>query len=102
MINKKKAKPKVKTRAPKAPDRHSLSGQLRHVIAARRLTAYAVARDAGVDVRQVQRFLDGQRDLRLATADKLAQALGLRLVEAAGRKAAARARRTAAADAGGD
>jgi hypothetical protein len=38
----------------------------------------------------------------LATADKIAAAPGLRLVEAAGRKGSARARRTAAADAGGD
>jgi transcriptional regulator with XRE-family HTH domain len=97
-----KARSRVKARAAQAPDRHSLSGQLRHVITARRLTAYATAKAAGVDVRLVQRFLDGERDIRLATADKIAQALGLRLVEVTPRKATARARPQAAADAGGD
>jgi DNA-binding phage protein len=97
-----KTRPRGKARAAQAPDRHSLSGQLRHVIAARRLTAYAVARDAGVDVRLVQRFLDGERDIKLATADKIARALGLRLVEVASRKATARARPHTVADDAGD
>jgi transcriptional regulator with XRE-family HTH domain len=97
-----KPKAKAKARVPKTPDRHSLSGQLRHVIAARHLTAYATAQAAGVDVRLVQRFLDGERDIKLTTADKIAQALGLRLVEVTPRKATARARPHTAADAGGD
>jgi hypothetical protein len=31
----------------------------------------------------VQRFLTGERDLRLASVDRIAEALGLRLVETA-------------------
>ncbi len=33
----------------------------------------------------IQRFLDGQRSLTLTTVDRIAAALGLRLVEVAGR-----------------
>ena len=50
---------------------------------ARGLTAYAVGQMAGVDPGIVKRWLSGVRDIRLATADKLAVALGLRLVEIA-------------------
>jgi DNA-binding phage protein len=92
------AKTKTKRDGTRTAERHSLSGQLRDVIAARHLTAYAVAKTAGVDVRLVQRFLDSERDMRLETADKIAQALGLRLVEVATRKGQARARPRPAAD----
>jgi hypothetical protein len=40
-----------------------------------------VARLADVDPGVVSRFLAGVRDIRLATADRLAAALGVRLVE---------------------
>ncbi len=90
MKNLKTAKAKAKTSGARTADRHSLSGQLRDIIATRRLTAYAVAKAAGVDVRLVQRFLDQERDIRLETADKIARALGLRLVEGATRKGQAR------------
>jgi hypothetical protein len=63
----------------------------------RRLTAYAVAQAAGVDIRAGQRFLDAEHDLRLATADKIARAPGLRLIEATPRQAPDRARPKAAA-----
>jgi DNA-binding phage protein len=92
-----RTKAKAKKRGVAAADRHSLAGQLRHTITTRRLTAYAVAKAAGVDIRVVQRFLDAERDLRLATADKIARALGLRLVEAAPRRAPGRARPKTAA-----
>jgi len=45
------------------------------------MSAYAAARLAGVDPGVVSRFMTGERDIRLATADRLASALGLRLVE---------------------
>ena len=61
--------------------RHSLSCQLREIIESRGLTAYGAAKLAGVDPGVVQRFLTGRRDIRLETADRLAAALGLRLVE---------------------
>lgn len=65
------------------PIRHTLSYQLREVIDARGLSAYAVGQLAGVDPGVVSRFLTGKRDLLLGTADRIALALGVRLVEVA-------------------
>jgi transcriptional regulator with XRE-family HTH domain len=62
-------------------DRHCLTNQLRDIVESRGLTAYRVGRLAGVDPGVVQRFLTGQRDIRMETADRIATALGLRLVE---------------------
>jgi transcriptional regulator with XRE-family HTH domain len=58
----------------------TLSAELRTIIARQALSAYAVARRAGVSPRIVQRWLAGERDIRLETADRLAVALGARLV----------------------
>ncbi len=63
--------------------KHTLSCQLREVIESRGLTAYALGKEAEVDPTVIGRFLSGERDLRLATADRLALALSLRLVEVA-------------------
>src|SRR5438874_13343441 len=41
-----------------------------------------IAHDAGVSAIVVARFLSGERDIRMATADKLAEALGLQLAKA--------------------
>src|SRR3954453_23925447 len=60
----------------------SLSNRLREIIRARGMTAYGLAKDADIDPGVVQRFVTGRRDVRLETADKIASALGLRLVEA--------------------
>jgi DNA-binding phage protein len=55
---------------------------LRAVIEERGLTAYAVAKLAGLPrPDSIQRFLNHERDLRLVTFDAVAAALGLRLVE---------------------
>jgi transcriptional regulator with XRE-family HTH domain len=62
--------------------RNTLSYRIAEVIESRGLTAYGVGQLAGVDPGVVARFLSGRRDIRLATADKLAVALGLYLVEA--------------------
>jgi transcriptional regulator with XRE-family HTH domain len=59
----------------------TISEQLREVIRRRGLTAYKVAKDAGLSHTVVQRFLDGERGLKLDSADKLAQTLRLRLME---------------------
>ncbi len=67
----------AKTKA--APTAASLGDQLRAAIADRGLSGAEVARMAGVDPRIVGRFLAGRRDLYLATADRIARALGLRL-----------------------
>jgi transcriptional regulator with XRE-family HTH domain len=74
----------MKTSTSAAPG-HSLSNQLRDVIDSRGLTAYALGKDAGVDPGVIQRFLNRERGLTMATADRLAEALGLRLVEVAAR-----------------
>ena len=64
-----------------APDRRTLSYQLREIVASRGLSAYAVAKAAGIDPGVLSRFLSGTRDIRMETADRIAAALGLRLVE---------------------
>ena len=64
-----------KSRARKAP----ISRVLRNTIQERGLTAYAAAKQAGVSVDAVQRFLNHQRGLTLATVDKLTSAMDLTL-----------------------
>jgi plasmid maintenance system antidote protein VapI len=64
-----------KSRESKAP----ISRVLRNTIRERRLTAYAAAKQAGVSVDAVQRFLNHERGLTLATVDKLTSALELTL-----------------------
>ncbi len=56
-----------------------VSKGLRHAINERGLTAYAAAKQSGVSVDAIQRFLKDERGLNLATVDKLAGALGLSL-----------------------
>ncbi len=85
-----KSKPKTSKKTASVEVKHTLSRQLRDVIESRELTAYALGKEAGVDATVVGRFLSGERDLRLATADRIALALGLRLVEVA--RAGAKAR----------
>lgn len=62
-----------------------LSNRLREIIRDRGLTAYGLARDSGVDVRAIQRFIACEKDLRLESVDRIAGVLGLRLVEGARR-----------------
>lgn len=64
-----------KSGARKAP----ISRALRKTIRDRDLTAYATAKRAGVSVDAVQRFMNSERGLNLATVDKLADALELTL-----------------------
>jgi plasmid maintenance system antidote protein VapI len=64
-----------KSRENKAP----ISRVLRNTIRKRGLTAYAAAKQAGVSVDAVQRFLNHQRGLTLGTVDKLTSALDLTL-----------------------
>ncbi len=56
-----------------------VSGALRENIRKRGLTAYATAKQAGVSVDAVQRFLNEERGLSLMTVDKIAVALDLTL-----------------------
>jgi hypothetical protein len=64
-----------KRRARRVP----ISRALRETIRERELTAYAAAKRAGVSVDAVQRFMNDERGLTLATVDKLADALELTL-----------------------
>jgi len=43
-------------------------------------TVYRIAKEAGTSTAVVSRFLKGERDIRLATADRIAKALDLTLV----------------------
>jgi plasmid maintenance system antidote protein VapI len=56
-----------------------ISGGLLRILRMRRLTAYGVAKKAGVSTDAVQRFMNSERGLSLTTVDKLAHALGLKL-----------------------
>ncbi len=58
---------------------HTVSEALREAISERGLTAYAAAKQSGVSVDAIQRFLNAQRGLTLSTVDKLADSLGLTL-----------------------
>ena len=42
-------------------------------------TVYRVAKDAGIKPEMLARFLSGERDLRLSSAEKVFEALGLEL-----------------------
>lgn len=53
---------------------------LREAIRRSGLTHYAIGKAAGVAPAQLDRFVAGERDLTLATAAKVADALGLALV----------------------
>jgi transcriptional regulator with XRE-family HTH domain len=54
---------------------------LRDTIKARGLTAYAAAKQAGVSVDAVQRFLNDKRGLNIETVDKIAESLDLTLCD---------------------
>jgi len=55
----------------------SVSEQLRKACETSGLTRYRIAKDSGVSYDALARFLNEERDLRLATADKLADYFGL-------------------------
>lgn len=59
-----------------------LSQALKDALRSSNKSVYQIAQDAGVSQIVVSRFLSGERDIRMATADKLAQALGLKLASA--------------------
>lgn len=65
----------------KGSERKPVSGVLRKAIQDKGLTAYATAKQAGVSVDAVQRFLNDQRGLTLETVDKIAGALDLTLCD---------------------
>src|SRR5437016_5824895 len=62
------------------PLSRSLSISLKKAMKKSPKTSYQLAKEAGVSQIMVSRFLSGKRDIRLATADRLAHVLGLKLV----------------------
>lgn len=73
----------------KKPQKQSemIDDQLRQAIKDSGLTAYRIAADAGIAIPVVARFISGERDLRLATAAKVARVLCLELRRTPNRKA---------------
>ena len=71
---------KVYEEFPPAPDASvegSLCVALKAAIEESDKSVYQIAKEAGISPIMISRFLSGERDLRLATADKLARVLGL-------------------------
>jgi DNA-binding phage protein len=77
---------KVQAEFPPATKSASASGllsqALRDALRASTKSMDEIAQGAGVSPIVVSRFLSGERDIRMATADKLAEALGLKLAKA--------------------
>ena len=65
----------------KTTHKKPISRVLRKAIRKHGLTAYATAKQAGVSVDAVQRFMNEERGLTLETVDKLAGALDLTLCD---------------------
>lgn len=55
----------------------TLTATIRQAIRDDERSTYAIAKAAGVAFAQVSRFLSGQRDITLSTADKLVSVLNL-------------------------
>jgi hypothetical protein len=68
--------------APSGSASGRLSQALKDALRASDKSIDQIAEDAGVSQIVVSRFLCGERDIRMATADKLAEALGLKLASA--------------------
>jgi hypothetical protein len=77
---------KVQAEFPPAAASTSASGRLsqalRDALRASDKSMYLIAKDAGVSQIVLSRFVSGERDIRMATADKLAEVLGLKLAKA--------------------
>ncbi len=71
------------------PARDLISDQLRETIAREPGSLYALAEAAGVPRQTLGRFVAGERALTQGSIDKIAKALGLRLIQVRrrGRKA---------------
>ena len=57
----------------------TVSEQLKKAILSSKKTRYAIAVGSGIDHAVLRRFLKGERDIKLQTADKLAEYFGLKL-----------------------
>jgi ribosome-binding protein aMBF1 (putative translation factor) len=68
----------------------TLADTLRQAILKSGRSAYSLQQETGVDASVITRFLHGERDLRLETAGKLADAVGAKLVVQAERTRSSR------------
>ena len=59
----------------------SLSDQLRGAIHTSSATIYRIATDSGLPCAVVYRFASGERDIKLSTADKLAEFFGMQFTK---------------------
>jgi transcriptional regulator with XRE-family HTH domain len=62
---------------PAEPEAGVISDALRAAISTSPKSVYQICKEAGISQIIVSRFLSGERDIRLATADRLAKALGI-------------------------
>jgi len=62
---------------PTKPESGAISDALRAAVKSSSKSVYQICKESGISQIVVSRFLSGERDIRLATADRLAQALGL-------------------------
>lgn len=64
---------------PKKPNAATagLAEQLRAAIIGSGLTHYRIAKDAGIKPDILDRFVSGERDVRLQTAEKIGRVLGI-------------------------
>ncbi len=69
---------------PKRSEAESLEDVIKARIKTLGLSAYAVGKQTGINAVVIQRFLNGERGINLATAEKLCSALDLVLVERPG------------------
>jgi transcriptional regulator with XRE-family HTH domain len=73
------------------PKVRAFSEQLRDAMVSSGHTGAELAELAGVDPGVISRFMAGKREIRTTTVDRIAEALGLRLVEIARPKGRGRA-----------
>ena len=64
----------------------SISKTLINAIEKSKETKYAIAINSGVDHAIIRRFISGERDIKLATAEKLASYLNLELSSSKSKK----------------
>ena len=76
----------VQTEFPPVARSNHASGQLsralKDALRASNKTPFQIAQDAGVSQVLLSRFLSGELDIHMETADKLAEAIGLKLASA--------------------
>ena len=58
-----------------------LTAALKAAIKADDRTLYKIAQEAGINLSMLLRFVEGDRDLQLSTAEKVCEVLGLELVK---------------------